>query len=233
MRRMDRSTTVVLAGLALGGAACRPMAATMPATTLSRAQALPEGTSGIVVGGGAGIGGVGWIEGGGGGAARVRIAVTDGNEVDLSGQVIVHSCSGCSEEAGGKRGLNLSAGGRVGARIGLSRQASLIAGVGFAGGLTGRAAGIDGGLIHDLGERFYLSGRLGAAVPIDKDRYLDSDEERVTTTSTGYGVFAAGFRSLGPLGVVVELGTMVLGTKEEGGAAFYAAIGLEQIGRLW
>ena len=231
MRRLVLLFAVGCLGLA--APACRPMTPVMPAATLARAQALPEGTSGVAIAAGLGAGGVGWSEGAGGGTARVRVAVADAKELDLSGQVIGHQCAGCSDEAGGKRGLNLSVGGRVGTRIGLTRRSSILGGAGLAWGLSGTGAGIDLGYARDLWDRYFVAGRGGIAVPIDKERYIDNKQHIVGPRTTGYGVVAFGFRTLGPMGLVGEVGLGGLGTREDGGLVGYVAIGVEQIGKLW
>lgn len=213
-------TRVLVMVLALAG--CAPMAAPAQMATMQRASVLAAGKSAVAVAAGLGVAGIGWPEGGAGGAVQLRKPTAAGGEVSVSGQAIAHECSGCTEDL---RNVHMSFAGRVGYKWAASERTAMIAGAGLSGFPGGRAGGVDVGFIGDLWDHAYYSARLGIMVPYASGEGFDAETGDVPTTS--YGSAAIGYRSGGKTGLLIETGLGAVRAGAEVGLAAYAVIGID------
>lgn len=219
---MTKNAQVALSLLVAASAACAPMATAIPFQTLQRAEALPEHAQSIAVAAGAGIGGVGWPVSAAGGAMQARFGLGHDRELSVSGQAIAHSCGGCAE---GHQDTHIGIAGRVGMKWSFDRVALLV-GAGLSGYPGGRAVGLDGAVIRDVGHGGYLSLRTGVADPIEQDPGVLHDGDSVPTT--GYVMAAAGWHGGSHDAFVIEGGVgLIQAGVHDTGSAIYGLIGVD------
>ncbi len=212
----------IVAAVAAALAACAPMATAIPFQTMQRAESLPEHAQSIAIAAGAGVGGVGWPVGAMGGALQARFGIGHDRELSVSGQAIAHKCDGCAE---GQRDTHIGIAGRLGVKWSFDRVALLV-GTGLSGYPGGRAVGLDGAVIRDVGHGGYVSLRTGVADPIEQDSAAFADGKTVPVT--GYVMGAAGWHGGAHDAFVIEGGMgLVQAGEHDSGAAFYGLVGVD------
>jgi hypothetical protein len=195
-------------------AACAPIAAPMPFSTLQRAEPLAPGGSSVTFAAGGGSGS-GQSVYGGTGAVRANV---QNFEVEADAQAIAYDCPSCAQ---GYQQKHISIGGRIGIKKTVADGIAVIAGAGYAGGAGGHALGWDGGAIVDLGSLFYVSGRVGLAMPID------SSSELANVPTTTYETATVGFRTRGSTALVGELGLGELQTETQAAGVMFFSLGVD------
>lgn len=214
----------LLVPLALTLAACAPMAGAIPIATMQNAGPATPTKSTTAIGVGLGAGGMEWVDPAGGGAIAHRVPIGEHTELELGGQAVIHSCSGCKDS---RQGQHLSALTRIGMKWHTGDRWAVMTGASYGAYPGGKALGADFGLVANVREIGYASLRLGAATPVVRTEGDFSSDDMLALSTTYWSSAALGLRARGFL---AEFGLGLLTNFVENGEANSGAAAWVMVG---